>query len=385
MKKIYSIIAMAVVALFATSCSSDLEYKDVEVSAVKQLYSPNNGQSVELISSATASLYFEWAAANASDGCAPIYEVLFDKADGDFSKPLYSITSDDNGARTYATISHKVLNKVAGYAGAGSGEQVALKWTVRTSRGLGGKLAEEARTLKVTRMLGFDEIPSQLYITGEGSEAGTNLANAMVMAAPEADCFEIFTKLEAGKNYQFVDNKDGDVRHFYLDGTVIKESTDGTQYGTVDKTGVYRIVLDFSVSSAKMVEITGAGFFFCPDNAVKVQMNYVGNGVWEGKGDTPFKQEGWGRDERYKIEMNTADGNIYWGPTNSGLDGRPSDAASTDPTADYWHCMEWPYSQWDNKWKLHGNWDTEVTGNQPTITLYLNTTNVTGRYTHFVH
>lgn len=385
MKKIFSVIAVACAALFATSCSSDLEYKDVEVSAVKQLYSPKDNQKVTLIASATASLYFEWASANTSDGYAPLYEVLFDKADGNFEKPIYSLPSDDNGTRSYATISHKVLDKIAALAGAGSGEQVSVKWTVRSTRGLGGKLAEESRALTITRLLGFAEIPVQLYITGEATEGGADLSKAIVCASPEADVFEIFTKLEAGKNYQFVDATSGEARHFFIEGTSIKESTDGAKAGQVEKTGVYRIVLDFAVASAKMVEITGCAVFFCPSNGTILDMPYAGNGVWEGKGATPFKQEGWGRDERYKIEMQTADGNIYWGPTNSGLDGRPSDDASVDPTADYWFCMEWPFSQWDNKWKFHGTWDTEVTGNEPTVTLYLNTTNATGRYTHFVH
>lgn len=387
MKKIFSVIAAVCTAFSAslmTSCSSDLEYKDVEVSAVKQLYSPKEDQKVTLVSSATASLFFEWSSANAADGGAPLYEVLFDKTDGDFSNPVYSLTSDDNGARTYASISHKVLDKVASLAGAGSGEEITLKWTVRSTRGLGGKLAEESRTLTITRLLGFAEIPTQLFITGEGTEGGADIANAVVCAAPEADAFEIFTKLEAGKSYQFVDTKDDQARHFYIDGASIKESTDGSKTGTVEKTGVYRINLDFAVASAKMVEITGCSVFFCPSNSAIMAMDYQGNGVWEGTGATPFQQESWGRDERYKIEMNTADGDIYWGPENSGLDSRPSDAANADQTSDYWYCKEWPYSQWDNKWKFYGTHDTEVTGNNTTVTLYLNTTNAAGRYTHFV-
>lgn len=385
MKKIFSIIAVACVALFATSCTSDLEYKDVEVTAVEQLYSPADSKAVRLVPSATASLYFEWASANTSDGYAPLYEVVFDKADGNFSQPIYTCPSDDNGTRAYATISHKTLNKIAGLAGAEPGDQTTVQWTVRSTRGIGGVLAKKANKLTITRFLGFSDIPPQLYITGEGTEGGADLAKALPMAAPQTDCFEIFTKLEAGKNYQFVDGNSGIVNRYYLDGTTIKEGTDAVQYCKVEKTGVYRISLDFAVASAKMVEITGCGVFFCPSNGVILNMPYVGNGVWEGKGATPFKQEGWGRDERYKIEMNTADGNIYWGPTNSGLDGRPSDDASVDPTADYWFCQEWPFSQWDNKWKFHGTWDTEMTGNEATVTLYLNTTNAAKRYSHFVH
>ena len=68
--------------LFSTSCTKDMEYKDVQVSPVTQLYEPTDGQSVTLVASSTASLFFEWAAAKAEDSGSPLYEVVFDKEDG---------------------------------------------------------------------------------------------------------------------------------------------------------------------------------------------------------------------------------------------------------------------------------------------------------------
>ncbi len=384
MKKFFPVFIVLCTAMFTGSCSSDLDYPTVEVSAVTQLYTPTDNQKVTLLSSATASLYFEWASANTSDGYAPLYEVLFDTSSGDFSSPIYSLESDDNGARTYATITHKTLDRIASLAGAASGDEVTLKWTVRSTRGIGGKLAEESRLLTLTRLVGFADVPAQLFITGEATENGNDIANAIVCSSPESDCYEIFTKLEAGKNYQFIDSKDGDIRYFYVDGSSLKESLDGTTSGQVETTGVYRINLDFAVASVKMVEITSCGFFFCPEDKVTIDMPYQGNGVWEGTGETPFQQESWGRDERYKIAMTTSDGSIYWGPTNSGLDSQPGADAAVDPTSDYWFCTEWEYSQYDNKWKLYYTHDTELYGGTTTITLYLNTTNAAGLYTHFV-
>lgn len=215
-------------ALFlGTSCTEDMEYKDVDITPVSQLYSPKDNQSVQLLASATASLFFEWSSSLAADGNAPQYEVVFDKVDGDFSNPIYRQTSDDLGTRNYATISHKVLDKVAQMAGVANGETGTVKWTVVSSRGIVSKTSSLSRTLNITRLLGFSEIPAQVFITGEGTEGGTDVASAIAMSSPASGEYEIFTKLEAGKAYKFIDNKTGSFRTFYIDGASLKESSDG--------------------------------------------------------------------------------------------------------------------------------------------------------------
>lgn len=365
------------VLLLGASCTSDMEYKDVDVTAVKQLYSPVDKASVTLLSSATASVFFEWSDALAADGNAPQYEVLFDKVGGDFSSPIYSVTSDDVGARSYATITHKTLDKIAQLAGLGSGETGSVIWTVRSSRGIVQKTSDVARTLTITRLLGFSEIPSQLFITGEGSEGGTDRSKALAFSSPASGEYEIFTRLEAGKNYQFISSKADDARLFYTDGTLLKESTSGTATATVPETAVYRINIDFNIATVTMAKVESMGWFFSPSNRVEIPLEYQGNGIWKGTGKTTFKQESWGRDQRYKFEMVTdKDGTkttMHWGPTNPSLDSNPG--SSADPS--YYYMQQWPVSQWDNKWKLNDEFD----GANTTFTVYLN---ADGPYTHTV-
>ena len=63
-------------AVFSMSaCTSDMEFKDSQVSAITQLYEPADGKSVTLQASATASTFFEWEAAKAEDSGSPLYEV----------------------------------------------------------------------------------------------------------------------------------------------------------------------------------------------------------------------------------------------------------------------------------------------------------------------
>lgn len=374
--KIFAALLM-LTGIMATSCTEDMEYKDTDVTAVKQLYSPKADGNVQLLSSATATEFFEWSSALAEDGGAPLYEVVFDKKDGDFTNPIYRVVSDNMGSRAYATISHKTLDKIAALAGLGSGETGTVKWTVCSSRGIKQKMAEESRNLNITRLLGFAELPAQVFITGEGTEAGTDITKAIACSSPESGEFEIFTRLEAGKKYHFVSERSATARVFYLDGTAIKESSDGNGSATVDETAIYRINLDFNIASVTMSKVVSVGWFFSPDNKVDFYLDYQGNGIWMGHGETPFHQESWGRDERYKFEMKLDKGGdittVHWGPTNASLDSRPGD--NEDPS--YYYMKEWTPSQWDNKWKLHGKFD----GTDTKFTFYLN---ADGPYHHTV-
>ena len=127
------------------------------------------------------------------------------------------------------------------------------------------------------------------------------------------------------------------------------------------------------------------GFYFCPTNAVEIEMPYVGNGQFQGSGPIEFHQESWGRDERYKLCMELGDGSWIWWGTKNGTDSRPNDAQADDPSDSYWHIMEWgpmynadgsTIAQWDNKWKLHKRFD----GADIKVTATFNVP----QYTHFV-
>ena len=119
----YSLTLFASLLLAFTGCGEDNELKNLKVTPVKTLYEPADNKSVVLQSSASATLYFEWEHAKAEDGGMVLYEVVFDKEGGDFSKPIYRVPSDNNGVYNYANISHKQLNKIAGFAGIEPGKQ----------------------------------------------------------------------------------------------------------------------------------------------------------------------------------------------------------------------------------------------------------------------
>lgn len=371
MKTIYKFLSLIlIVSLTLVSCGTDdMNYADAQVTAVKKLYEPSDNRSVKLISSATASLYFQWEAVKVEDSGAALYEVIFDKAGGDFSNPVYRVVADNGGYVNAATIPHKTLNAIAAKAGIGIDETGELIWTVVSSRGLNQMMAEEQRSLTVTTLAGFAEIPDEVFITGEATEVGTALNDALPFKLTTAGEFEIYTKLEAGKTYYFVDRKNDNARIFYSEnGVRLLEAEAGTEGAiTPKKTGVYKINLDFNVATISCTEITSLGLFFSPDNKVLWDLSYKGKGIWEGEGKVTLKPMGGWIDERYKFQMETIDGSgkaqtVQWGPTIAGLDSRPTG------TEDYFFMQLAPsVTQYDNKWKF----PLEVDGKETTITIYL--------------
>jgi len=364
--KYIGLFFLAIISLHACK-TDDMNYVDANVTAVKTLYEPADNKAVKLLSSSSASLYFEWEAVKVEDSGAALYEVLFDKVGGDFSKPLYTVVSDNNGFSHGATITHKVMNKVAALAGMEPGSTGDLIWTVAASRGINRVLAEESRTLTITSLNGFTDIPDEVFITGEGSETGTDLAAALPFKLTAPGEFEIYTKLEGGKTYHFVDRTSGTPRIFYsTDGVALREST-GSDEITVEKTGIYRISLDFNVSTISYMEVKSVGLWFCPSNKVIWNLDYQGKGVWTGTGMITFKQESWGKDQRYKFQIETVSNGTAETKqigTLNGTDSAPTDGS--DPS--YYYVRVLPnVTQWDDKWKFMDKFD----GKSTTISLLM--------------
>lgn len=291
-----------------TACSSDGEVRDLGVTAVKTLYEPDNGKAVVLQASASASLYFEWEPSLAEDGGAVLYEVAFDKADGDFSNPVSIVTADNNGGDNHATITHKQLNQIAALAGVESAEEGTLKWTVYASKGINPVKAEEERTLTVTRLAGFAEVPNQLYITGEATEVGTNLDKAMIMRKVTDGEFEVFIKLTEGQSFKFVSANTGTPTEYSLSGEKLVEGGSTT----VTKTGIYKYYVDFNAGSFTSKEVTKVKWFLNWSQR-EIELEYQGLGVWALNDYTVTGLSGSDNtDDRYKFRMESSEGETEW-------------------------------------------------------------------------
>ena len=172
-RKFYIIYALAIIA-GAAGCSDKMVFRTGSVSPVESLITPEDGTYIELQSSSTATTEFRWSPAYAEDGNPPQYEVVFySEPDGEI---VYRV---DAGFSTSAGIPHKELNSAARAAGIETGADGTMYWAVVASRGITqSEVTVTPYSLEVTRLLGFEEIPEALYITGAGSEGGDDISAA---------------------------------------------------------------------------------------------------------------------------------------------------------------------------------------------------------------
>lgn len=351
------LIALLLLAIFAPGCDRDDYTLNTNLKPVEKLSAPVNNKFTKLQPATSAALSFEWEQARAEDGSLVLYEVVFDKESGDFSSPIAKIASDGGGIQNKLTLSHKDLNSMAGKAGIAALGTGKLKWSVNASKGYNIQIAKETRVIEVERPNGFAEIPVDVFLTGAATEAGAALADAMKMKSVTAGVFEIYTSLKDGK-YQFVDRKTGTPNTFFLQGELLKENGESTQAGG---TKVYRLRLDFNNAAATVTEITGMGLWFAPDNKIMYDLTYAGNSTWSflNKPIT-FKQESWGRDERYKFRINVKNaagvaGEEWVGSSNAD-NNRPTEAT---PAA-FWELRAITNNdQWNYCYKFNGAVDTK--------------------------
>ncbi len=336
----YMMFFAAFVVLAA--CSSEGEVRHLGVSAVKSLYEPDNGRAVVLQASASASLYFEWEPALAEDGGAVLYEIAFDKTDGDFSNPIIILAADNNGAENHATITHKQLNQIAAAAGVESAETGTLKWTVYSSKGINPVKAEEERSITLTRLAGFAEIPSELYITGSATEVGDDITKAQKMKKVADGEFEVYMKLEAGKTFKFVSSNSSTTTGYSLNGVKLVEGGSTT----VEQTGIYKYYVDFNAGSFTSKEVTKVSLFLNWSQR-EIELSYTGNGIWA---VTNYLITGLtgndNSDDRYKFRMLSSTGETEWRAVNN--DSKPTGNES------YYYMVEKDdVEQWTNNqiWK----------------------------------
>jgi hypothetical protein len=363
--------------LLANSCSED--GLNLNVTAVTQLNEPIDGVSVVLQSSSVAAVYFEWEPATADDGEIVVYEVVFDLEGGDFSNPVARIASEGKGIRAYANITHKQLNKIAAQMGIEASATGRYQWTVFSSKGVMGSKATETRLIEVTRLAGFTDIPADVYITGAGSEGGSELSQAIKMKALEEGEFEVFTKLTAGQSYYFVSAVTGTPKQYYVDDELLKEGDAGA---TVSQTGVYKIVVDFNAGVTVQSKINAVKWWHCDSGVKNLDIPYVGYGVWALNKHTMVAED-FGSNQgnpRYRLVMEYADGTeTVWGPTNFSEDAMPG----ATPAAAYFYAKEYTtadgVTQFNPKWKRNLPNGTSWLGYTYDISLILQTDNP---YTH---
>ncbi len=373
MKRYSAAIIFSLLAFAITACKKNDYTINTNLKPVDKLTAPVNGKFTKLQPATSATLTFEWDQARAEDGSLVLYEVVFDKESGDFSAPLARIASDGGGIQNKLTLSHKDLNTLAAKAGIPALGTGKLKWNVAASKGFNIQPSAETGTIELERPAGFAEIPVDAYLTGTATEAGAGAANALQMKMLTAGVFEIYTSLKDG-TFQFIDRKSDAANTFYMDGGLLKEKGESTHAGGAK---AYRIRLDFNNATATVTEILSIGLWFAPEDKFLFETAYAGSGTWSASDQNiTFRQESWGRDERYKFRIRVKDaagteGDEWIGSSNAD-NSRPT--ANTPPS--FWELK--PITN-NDRWNYCYKFMTEVDTHNCDVKLYFYTDK---NYTH---
>jgi len=353
---IFGSFILAILSLLVFNSCKKNDDLNLNLNPVSNLTTPIDGTSINLETTQTNEFQFSWQTTQAEDGGLVLYEVLFDKEGGDFSKPLYTYLSDAKGVQNRLTLSKAQLDAIATLNGAVPLGTTKLIWTVKASKGWNGLLATESKTLNLSRML---PLPQELSISGSGTEAGNDKIKMTKLAS---GVFEAFVKYKAG-DVKFVSNDDNEysLKQEGSGLSLVGGSSSSGLSGSTEK--VMWVKVDFSAKTGQLIEIKNVALWYCNQATPKFELLYVGNGIWRKNGVVDFlSAASWSsREDRYKYVMMINDGTGDKPYFLNSFSSNPGGQDGAYPSSLDYRAIDVnknQSSQWDWGWKIDRNYFT---------------------------
>lgn len=153
------------VAPYKGAFEGDVELiSDVEITIdAFSVLAPADDSSFDLGTGAETEVTFTWE--EATSNAEVTYVFMFDSADADFSTPLFTIESDDDGSATALTGTYAVIDSTLKDLGVLSGESIDLKWTVMAVASDSTRMAENSLNISFTTMIGVSNEAEELPLT----------------------------------------------------------------------------------------------------------------------------------------------------------------------------------------------------------------------------
>lgn len=326
MKNIFNGISVLLALAFVwTGCTQYTEYESGTAGRVETLLYPSEGFEVDLINNDNAKLAFEWEASKTG---SPLYEVIIYGSDG--TTEVGRFESDDSGTRNMLTLKHKTLIELADLAGIVPDASGDLYWTAGAVSG--GNLQSglpEPHKFTVTRDASVVGFPTELYITGEGSEGGADITAAVALTMTGDGVYEIYTEIKGPVS--FVNrNAEGSKRTFYI--TEDNRLTTDASLSASVADGVYRTKVDFNTSTVTLVPISDVALYRAGNNDTPLAvLSYAGSGLWKAENYT-IPSDG---DDRYRFKAVAGGNTEVWGSANTDRDAQ--DPGTIDPSNTYFN------------------------------------------------
>jgi len=255
------------------------------------LSSPASGTSIVLDEEDDDETFeFSWEKAETSNQFIVTYKLLLLPATSeDLTAPLLTLTPSSSGRALSVQVSASTIDKALWAACYPAGQAANVKWVVVASAI--NKTTIASQNISITRFATEYE-PTTLYITGSGTEAGADVANATLMRAQKnedgdnTNIYDTYINLTAGGTYSF--------RH---EAAVVTKSIGGAGGNlqscggpaiTVAESGVYRVTANLNNNTYQLLKVDKWSIVGGPIEGGwggDVPLAYQGNGVWEGKVD----------------------------------------------------------------------------------------------------
>lgn len=353
-----NILLIFMLALLMVGCKEEYVF-DAEFTTPTVLNSP---ASVAIDVASPTNVILSWEGGSAAQGYLT-YEILFDKAGGNFSEPIYRSFSDLGVSPTF-TLTHSTLNTIARKAGIGTASTGNVIWTVTASKGGEVKSSGLTKEISVTRGTGIDYTGTTLYLYGTATE--NNGAGGQVMRRAADGVFIAYTKAAVNGNYYFKSSTtDSDPFICYADetGKIIEGAGSYTVNANADGE-VYRVTVDLNTQKMTIDKIINLRAIWGATFDVIGNMIYQGNGIFKADNCTikfimksrpetnPPSWLGWIEERYYFLaEINGADRCF------GRRDGVNAERPIGTETPAFYELEEFAWSQWDHLWKMKGTLD----------------------------
>jgi hypothetical protein len=332
MKKIKYIITVALLGiLIMYGCKNDDNLTTLPTPSTLQ--APSDSVNIMLNIDSTGTVIFKWSKLPGSQSNVKYY-ILFDKAGTMFTNPVDSILADNSGIATQATITDQILDSIAGVVGIGQKKSGKIYWAIDaiTSTKV---ITTVASFISVQRPTGLGTVPDSLYLTGDATEGGADITNAIPFKKVSNGLFESVTSLKSG-TYRIVSGKTSDAKQYYFSDSVLYRGDTPMEYN--GDTSPVLIRIDFN-STVGLQKIISSAQIVCVANMVTIAtLQYQGNHVFTATnalfnflvpgGPGAPSWLGW-VEQRYKFMLQTDNGEEWFGsPYDDNMD------ASSDPIND---------------------------------------------------
>ncbi len=154
MKKYLSFTLLMLSVLLIASCKKfEFNYESTgEAVGAFKLGSLSDNTILLLNSAAPATpVVFNWSTAESGVKDPVSYLWKLDLKTGDFTKPIWQVSSEKGGTATQLTLTHKSIDSLLGVAGIAANAKADVKWTVTATNSTGTNFTATPFNLSVTR------------------------------------------------------------------------------------------------------------------------------------------------------------------------------------------------------------------------------------------